>query len=83
MADSSLGYDRGAKLRVYASAGVPVYLVVNIPERQIECYEEPAAGQGRYQRPMVYGPGETLLLPLVGGLALPLAVDDAFGPASR
>lgn len=83
VADSSLGYDRGAKLRVYAAAGVPVYLVVNIPERQIECYEEPAAGQGRYQRRTDYCPGQTLLLPLVGGKALLMAVDDAFGPASR
>ena len=65
------------------AAGVPAYLVVNIPERQIECYEEPAPGQGRYQRRMDYCPGETLLLPLVGGKALPMAVDDAFGPAGR
>ena len=83
VADSSLGYDRGAKLRVYASAGVPVYIIVNIPERQVECYEEPVAGQGRYQRRTDYRPGETLLLPLVGGRTLPMAVDDAFGPASR
>jgi hypothetical protein len=32
---------------------------------------------------MDYCPGQTLLLPLVGGKALPMAVDDAFGPASR
>ena len=83
VADSSLGYDRGTKLRVYASAGVPVYLIVNIPERQIECYEEPVAGQGRYQRRTDYRTGETLLLPLVGGRTLPMAVDDAFGSASR
>jgi hypothetical protein len=32
---------------------------------------------------MDYRPGETLSLPLTGGQALPMAVDDAFGPASR
>jgi Uma2 family endonuclease len=83
VADSSLGYDRGAKLRVYASAGIAVYLIVNIPERQIECYEEPVAEQGHYRRRTDYRPGETLLLSLVGGRTLPMAVDDAFGFASR
>jgi len=83
VADSSLDYDRGAKLRVYAFAGVPVYLIVNIRERQIECYEEPLAGQGRYQRRTDYRKGETLSLPLAAGRTLPMAVDDAFGSAPR
>jgi Uma2 family endonuclease len=83
VADRSLRYDRGAKLQVYASAGVPVYLIVNIPERQIECYEEPAAGQDRYQRRTDYRAGETLSLPLAPGRTLPLPVDDAFGSVSR
>jgi Uma2 family endonuclease len=82
VADSSLGYDRGAKLRAYASAGVPVYLIVNIPERQIECYEKPVAAQGGYERRRDYRTGETLSLPLAGRV-LPVAVDHAFGPASR
>jgi len=83
VADSSLGYDRGAKLCAYAAAGVPVYVIVNIPENQIECYEKPLPGQGGYERRTDYRPGQTLLLPLAEGNALPLAVDDAFGPASR
>ena len=81
VADSSLRYDRGAKLRVYASAGVPLYLIVNVPEQQIECYEEPVAGQGRYRRRTDYRRGETLSLPLAPGKTLPLAVDEAFGSA--
>jgi hypothetical protein len=60
-----------------------VYLIVNIPERQIECYEKPVAAQGGYERRTDYRTGQTLLLPLAEGNALPLAVDDAFGPASR
>lgn len=83
VADSSLGYDRGAKLRVYASASVPVYLIVNIPEQQIECYEEPVPEQGRYGRRSDYRTGETLSLPLVAGSMLPLAVDDVLGSPSR
>jgi Uma2 family endonuclease len=83
VADSSLGYDRRSKLRVYASAGIPVYLIVNIPERQIEYHEEPVTGPGRYRRRTDYGPGETLVLPLGGDRTLTIAVDDAFGPAGR
>lgn len=83
VADSSLGYDRGAKLRVYASVSIPMYVIANIPERRIECYEEPVPEQGRYRRRTDYGAGETLLLRLAGDRTAQLAVDDAFGPASR
>lgn len=83
VADSSLGYDRGAKLRVYASAGVPLYVIVNIPEQQIECYEEPLPGRGGYRRRTDYRKGETLLLPLLAGRTLSLAVDDILGSTSR
>lgn len=79
VADSSLGYDRGTKLRVYAAAGVPVYLIVNIPERQIECYQEPMPAEGSYRLRTDYRTGETVLLPLPAGGALPLAVDDVLG----
>ncbi len=82
VADSSLGYDRGAKLRVYASAGIPTYVIVNIPEQQLECYQEPVRGQGRYGRRTDYRAGQTLSLPLAGSM-LPLAVDDVLGPPSR
>lgn len=83
VADSSLGYDRGSKLRVYASASIPVYLIVNIPEQQVECYEEPVSDQGRYGRRSDYRTGETLSLPLIAGRMLPLAVDDVLGSANR
>jgi Uma2 family endonuclease len=44
VADSSLDIDRGKKLRVYASCGVPEYWVVNLPERCIEVYTQPSPG---------------------------------------
>lgn len=40
VADSSLGQDRGAKRRMYAIAGVPIYWVVNVTDRQIEVYSD-------------------------------------------
>lgn len=46
VAESSLEYDRGPKLRVYAECGVPEYWIVNLVERCIEVYRKP--GSGRY-----------------------------------
>jgi Uma2 family endonuclease len=41
VAESSLAMDRGKKLRLYASCGIPEYWVVNLPERCIEVYTDP------------------------------------------
>jgi Uma2 family endonuclease len=41
VAESSLSIDRGIKLRLYASCGVPEYWIVNVAERAIEVYSEP------------------------------------------
>jgi Uma2 family endonuclease len=46
VAESSLAYDRGPKLRVYAESGVPEYWVVNLVDRCVEVYRKP--GGGRY-----------------------------------
>lgn len=83
VSDSSLGYDRGAKLRVYAAAGVPVYLIANLPERSIERYEQPAPGQGRYEKRTDHRSGEMLTLSLSGGKTLTLVVDEVLGAPSR
>jgi Uma2 family endonuclease len=46
VAESSLDYDRGPKLRVYAECGVPEYWIVNLVERCVEVHRKP--GGGRY-----------------------------------
>ena len=43
VSDSSLVFDRGDKLRVYARAAIPVYWIVNVADRQIEVYTNPDA----------------------------------------
>lgn len=48
VADSSLARDRITKCRIYASAGVRQYVIVNLVERQVEIYSSPVARQGRY-----------------------------------
>ena len=49
VADSSLEYDRRAKLPRYAAAGIPEVWIANLRTRQVEAYDDPAGGvyQGR------------------------------------
>lgn len=42
VADSSLARDRLWKKRIYARAGIPVYWIVNLIDRQIEIYAQPS-----------------------------------------
>lgn len=58
VSDTRLSYDRNAKARLYASAGIPEYWVVNIPERLIEVRDriESAA----YARTRVFRAGESV-----------------------
>lgn len=44
VAESSLEYDRGTKLRLYAEQGVPEYWIVDVVARRIEAYREPSSG---------------------------------------
>lgn len=47
VADSTLRVDRGLKKRVYARAGIPVYLLVNLFDKQIGVYSQPT-GAGKH-----------------------------------
>ncbi|HRC86517.1 MAG TPA: Uma2 family endonuclease [Thermoanaerobaculia bacterium] len=74
VADSSLRRDRGWKQRIYASAGIPQYLILNLLENQVECHESPEGESYRVRQ--VLGPGEQveLLLPEGGGrLSVPVS----------
>jgi Uma2 family endonuclease len=81
VADSSLRYDRGTKQRVYARAGVPAYVIVNLPDERIELYREPA--EGRYAQRTDHRAGETVTLPLTRGRTLALNVTEILGPSGR
>jgi Uma2 family endonuclease len=75
VADTSLKFDRGAKLALYAEAGIPEYWVVNLKKDVIEVYTDPA--EGKYQTVKVAHRGEALQLP--GGLEGSIAVSDVLG----
>src|SRR5262245_57943252 len=47
VADSSLNFDRTTKQRIYATAGIPTYWIVNLVDNQIEVYAQPAPAEGR------------------------------------
>jgi Uma2 family endonuclease len=52
VAESSLDFDRGEKLEVYAEAGIADYWIVNLIDQQIEVYRKPT---GRtYQEKSIY-----------------------------
>ena len=57
---SSLSIDRTTKQRLYATASIPQYWLVNIPDSQVEVYEQPDMVTGKYAQTTVYGPGQTI-----------------------
>jgi Uma2 family endonuclease len=71
-ADTSVEYDRSIKLPLYARAGIPQVLIVNMPGEIIECYAEPV--NGAYQRFMRAQRGETVGIILLPNLSLSVNV---------
>jgi Uma2 family endonuclease len=45
ISDTSLDFDRTDKLRIYARARIPVYWIVNLPDRCVEVYTQPRGGR--------------------------------------
>lgn len=75
VAESSLKYDRGAKLALYAEAGIPEYWIVNLADSLIEAYSDPSGSKYKSLRRVQRG--ESLQLP--GDLEGSIAVDDVLG----
>lgn len=62
VANSSLDDGRGVRLERYARAGIPVYWIVNLRDRQIEIHTKPDPSAGRYGgREIVGSNGEAAL----------------------
>jgi Uma2 family endonuclease len=76
ISDSSLTFDRTTKCRVYASAGVPLYWVINVAAREIETYEAPLPDEGRYARSTIFRIGDSINLPLGDGRMIHVSVAD-------
>lgn len=78
VADSSLQLDRREKRRIYAQAGIPVYWVINVADRQIEVYTDPdtSVNPPAYQTRTDYKPGDQLPITLDGKAVGTIPVSD-------
>jgi Uma2 family endonuclease len=74
VSDTSLPTDRLSKAAIYAAAGVPQYLVVNLPGDRIETFTGPDAARARWAETRPALRGERIPLAALAGLSL--AADD-------
>ena len=58
VADSTLAYDRGAKLARYAAAGIPEVWVANLRAQEVTAYAEPSGAE--YTAVRTYRAGESI-----------------------
>jgi Uma2 family endonuclease len=78
VADSSLAADRSTKQRLYATAGIPQYWLINLPESQVEVYGEPDVAKGKYAQRTICTPGQTVAWPPTPTRRLEISVTDLF-----
>jgi Uma2 family endonuclease len=78
VSDSTLGFDRRDKGRIYARAAIPVYWIVNVADRQIEVYTDPnpTANPPEYRTRTDYQPGDTVPIVLAAAAAGAIAVSE-------
>ncbi len=76
VADRSLNFDRTTKQRVYATAQIPTYWIINLRARTVEVYTNPDAQAGEYQLRRDFQVGETVELPISESQCLEIAVGD-------
>jgi Uma2 family endonuclease len=75
VSETTLSQDRGKKRTAYARAGIPVYWIVNLVDRQVEVYTRPVKA-GRYRSRKDYKPGQQVPVVIDGQQLPPIAVDD-------
>jgi Uma2 family endonuclease len=72
VADTTVLSDQNVKLPLYARFGIAEAWLVNLPEKVVEIYYDPA--DGRYRNCLKFKPGDTLKSPTINELTL--KVDD-------
>jgi Uma2 family endonuclease len=77
VADTTLAFDQGEKLILYAAARLPAYWIVNIPDQRIEVYTNPRGGRRpAYRTRNDYGRGSRVPVILNSQTVGEIAVDD-------
>jgi Uma2 family endonuclease len=81
VADTSLARDRQDKGRIYARARIPVYWIVNLPDRQIEVYTNPSGSESTaaYGQRQDYRAGDVVPIILDGVAVGQIAVSEILG----
>ncbi len=64
VADSSLKFDKGRKKCMYATAGIPIYGVLSLAERQLYVYSNPTNSD--YQETVTYGENDEMPIVIDG-----------------
>jgi len=77
---SSLSYDRGTKLNIYARAGIPLYVIVNLNEDVVEVLWEPSESNQTYEQQKLLKIGDVLKLEFAPGVAISTPVAELIPP---
>ena len=79
-AESTLTYDRTVKKRLYARAGIPIYWIVNLIDKQIEVHTLPSgpADHPDYAERRVVTVGEELDVVIGGQMVGRIAAQELF-----
>ena len=72
VSETTVEYDRGVKLPRYAGSGIPEVWLVDLRDRAVDIYRQPASGG--YREHQRLGPGQAIVIPGVFGQQM--AVDD-------
>jgi Uma2 family endonuclease len=70
VAHTTLGYDRGVKLPLYAASSIPEVWIVDVDGRVVEVYRDPAGGRFRFQERAALG--DVINPRLVPSIAVPV-----------
>ncbi len=82
VADSTVSRDRGPKLHMYARAGIPMYWIVNLIDRQIEVHTNPdaTAEEPVYRSRVVYSPTQLVDVMIAGQAITSISVESLLPP---
>lgn len=70
VSDSSVGFDRGAKLALYAGSKITQYWIIDVKARRVEVYTDPRGGKNSgYRTQATYGPKDSVPV-VIGGTTL-------------
>ena len=77
VSDTSLRKDQTTMLELYALDKIPIYWIVNLPEKKVEVYSQPRAGKKpTYKKREEFVPGQSIPIVLNGNSVGELAVSD-------